>query len=206
MESETGKQEVEKRTNYWKEVRKELPGLTRELPNVLLLIHNSAEFEQMVDFINFLPDSSMVLYVSLTKTYESLKPFFGLSKQELFIVDCVSQLLLIKEPGPHCLYARPPGSLPEIIDLVSAACKSVKPHFIIIDSLSQFIDFSSFSDLPSSVFDFYEQLKVLDNKLYTKSILLYDENRFMSLKNVPVYYFDMIMRMEVKEQKTLWQD
>jgi len=165
--------------NYWKEVRKELDDIFFGMWNILLLIHNSVDFKELVEIFNRLPYSKKITYISLTKTCSSIYPFFRepyfKKLAKIFIVDCVSLMLFEKKQRTkNCAFVYPPANLNDMTKLIDKCLQKINPDLIILDSLSQFIDFSSISD-SRGLLNFFYYLRSRTSDKSCKFILLYDD-------------------------------
>ena len=81
--------------NYWKRMLKEKKATFDNLCGIVLLIHNSVEFSDIVDFLNNIrPEQELrLLYISLINSYDRINRIIEkhpLESKKLFVVDCVS--------------------------------------------------------------------------------------------------------------------
>ena len=191
--------------NYWKEVRRDLSKILFSFWNSLLLIHNSLEFAYLLKFLNRLPYTGKIVYISLTKTYDSIYPYFDRVDAQFHVVDCVSSQLFEQKNTEDCTFEYPPENFTEITRLIEKNLKKINPDFIILDSLSQFIDFSSVS-MPDSIelHDFFSYLNTKRGSTPCRFILIYDESISNKIKQFPSFFIDIILKIEVKKGRIFW--
>lgn len=190
--------------NYWKETRKDLKKVLSEPWKTLLLFHNSKEVKEIVDFIKKLSGAKRILYISLTKTDNAIRPYFDDMATSLFIVDCVSGGVFEKKNTRTSFYENPPSTIDEMSRLNDKYITELYPDYIILDSLSQFIDFSTTT--PKNTENLYDFLNTLKNSRNScKSILLYMDTSSKSVAFVPSYDVDIILKMEVISDKVYWK-
>ena len=215
MLNEQNKMDMEKQQppiNYWKEIQKELPETLHDLNGIVLLVHNSIEFVDIVDFINKIrPDHFLnVLYISLTRSYNyitkalELKPF---DSKKLFVIDCVSGFAFPPEDHiDESLYHSPPQNLLELKKMIELGVEKANPDIIILDSLSQFINFSQPSD--EDIFILYRFLGMIRenmlNIVQSTFLILYD-SKMMQTKHLPKIGTDTIIKLE-KEKPRPYDD
>lgn len=198
--------------NYWKGIKKDR--LSNELLrdwNTLLLIHNSAEFEEIAFFLSSLPSAKRIIYISLTKGYDSLKTNverlnskYKIYGSKMIVIDCISTTIFEKKSTRDCIYEFPPSNLKEIIVLINKYLQKYNPDVVIIDSLSQIIDFTSIST-NHDVYSFINYLKNLRATTVCRFILLYDDFLRKELKSIPMFFIDITLKLEVIKDKVLWK-
>ena len=190
--------------NYWKESRKELKKLLSEPWKTLLLFHNSQEVKEIADFIKKLSDSKRIVYFSLTRTYNAIIPSFEDIDKSLFIVDCISSGVFEKKNTKTSFFENSPSNFDEIIALNEKYLNELKPDLVILDSLSQFIDFSTPN--PKYTPELYKYLNSL-KKIRTpcRFILLYMDSSSKDIVFIPTYDVDLILRVEVIVEKIYWK-
>jgi hypothetical protein len=92
-----------------------------------------------------------ILYVSFIHSYIHLKKNIISSPLEghnLFIVDCVSQLLVQNlKDSPDVVFRDPPQSVEQMKQLLTETIHIGDPDVIVIDSFSQFLNYSKTSDI-----------------------------------------------------------
>lgn len=193
--------------NYWKSANNEFKKIMLDFWNTLLLIHDSLEFKEIVGFLNKIPYPGKIMYISLTKTNDAIKPHFKNLKSKIFVIDCVSSMVFEKKGTQDCLFEQAPSNLNEMIELIEKDLKNIKPDIIILDSLSQFIDFSSISTLKGrELYDFLDYLKSRYSRTPHKFILLYDNILSKELANLPTTGVDVILKYEVIMGRVDWKD
>lgn len=197
--------------NYWKRIREEKEGLIGDLHGLVFLIHNSAEFSQIIDFLNQVkPNKKItVLYFSLINSYSNINSTLRkkpIPNKELHVIDCVSMFLGDLEDTSHCIYLKPPRNLKELKQIVLDNIQRVNPNIFMIDSLSQFINFTLPS--PEELRDFYFFLKDIRESVSGLTddavILLYDDT-FGSLRSLPVMNVDLILKYELIRDEVRWK-
>jgi archaellum biogenesis ATPase FlaH len=193
--------------NYWKSVNNEFRRITLDFWNTLLLIHDSLEFKEIAGFLNKFPHPRKILYISLTKTNDAIKPHFKNMKSKIFVVDCVSSLVFDKKGSQDCLFEPTPSSLNEMVELLEKYTKKIEPDFIVLDSLSQFIDLSSISTSKGrELYSFLDYLKSRYSKTSYRFIILYDNTLSKELANLPSTGVDVILKFEIITGRIDWKD
>jgi len=198
--------------NYWKMIREEKESIFQSLHGVVFLIHNSAEFSQIIDVLNRVkPTKDLVLlYFSLINSWLNIQRTIEkkpLLNKDLHVIDCVSLFLGDMEDESHCVFLKPPHDLESLKQIVLENIQRVNPNLFVIDSLSQFINFSMPS--PEELRDFYFFLKGIRENISGLTddaiILLYDDT-FGSLRSLPVMNVDLILKYEVVREEVIWKD
>lgn len=198
--------------NYWKEIRKEINKTLDSLHGLVLLTHNSIEFSDLVDFLNNLHRNQEVtiLYLSLINSYNHIKQTLlshPLPSKKLYVVDCVSGFLIESQDKINCVYRRPPANLKEMKDLVIKNIHWANPNIIIIDSISQFINFSVPTDEDlHNLYTFLRSIKEDALGITRDMIILLYDDRMGSMKRLPIMFVDVIMKLEVIKEKPEWKD
>ncbi len=189
--------------NYWKKLRKDLDEIVGKLNGVVLFIHNSVKFKDLIDFFNRIrPDKRLtVLYISLINSYSRIernleeKP---LNNKKFHVVDCVSGFLMDKKDTKFCVYKNPPQDLTALKKMIMTNIQRVNPNILIVDSLSQFINFSVPTD--DELSDLYRFLKELREKIIglgDDSIILIYNDKAGYMKTLPVMNIDLILKYDV---------
>ncbi len=184
--------------NYWKSVNNEIKRILLDFWNTFLLIHDSLDFADIVGFLNKMPYPGKIMYISLTKSNDSMKPHLKALKSKIFIIDCVSSMIFEKKGTQNCQYEPTPASLNEMMELIEKYILIVEPDLIVIDSFSQFIDFSSVSMYRGKEsHEFLDQLKKKYARTHYRFLLLYDNVLSKDLVNLPFTSVDVILKYEI---------
>jgi hypothetical protein len=198
--------------NYWKEIRKEINRTFESLHGLVLLTHNSIEFSDIIDFLNNLRKNqeTTVLYISLISSYDLITQTIQthpLPSKKLFVVDCVSGFLLELQDSVQCNYRKPPSNLDEMKTLIMKNIQWSNPNIIVVDSILQFINFTTPTDEElHNLCNFLRSIKE-DALGITRDviILLYDD-KIGSMKKLPSMFTDAIIKLEVIKEKPEWKD
>jgi len=198
--------------NYWKEIRKEINRTFESLHGLVLLTHNSIEFSDIIDFLNDLRrnQETTVLYISLISSYDHIKQILQihpLPSKKIFVVDCVSGFLLELQDSVQCVYRKPPSNLDEMKNLIMKNIQWSNPNIIVVDSISQFINFTTPTDEElHNLIIFLKSIKE-DALGITRDviILLYDD-KIGLMRKLPTMFTDVIMKLEVIKEKPEWKD
>jgi hypothetical protein len=197
--------------NYWKRIREEKDGVIGNLHGLVFLIHNSAEFPQIINFLNQVKPNKklVVLYFSLINSYSNISSILKKKptpNKEFHVIDCVSMFLGDLEDTTHCIYLKPPQNLKELKQIILDNIQRVNPNIFMVDSLSQFINFTLPS--PEELRDFYFFLKDIRESVSGLTddavILLYDDT-FGSLRSLPVMNVDLILKFELIRDEVRWK-
>ncbi len=199
--------QTEMQGNYWKEIQNEIPHLLKNLNGIILVTHNSIEFMDIIDFLNKIKPEhlSNVLYISLIRSYNYMRLAIDkkpLELKRMFFVDCVSGFAFPSEDNiDDCIYHKPPYSLEELKDIIKYGIEKCNPDIIVLDSLSQFINFSKPTEYELT--ELYKFLKLLResalNIVQTTFILLYD-NKMGIMHNLPKIDTDLILNVEISKE------
>ena len=205
-------EEVIVQINYWKEMRKELNKTMSQLSGIVLLTHNSVDFSGIIDFLNLVRKDEMLttLYISLIQSNDYIKDKLTIKpmkNKRLFVVDCVSHYVRNNHDTDDCIYKKTPYNLEEMKKLIEDSIKYVNPNIIIIDSLSQYINFTMPTDNElNELYKFLKSIKedVLGIICYTV-ILIYDD-KLGSMKKLPTLFTDLILKLEIIKENIQWTD
>jgi len=196
--------------NYWREMRKDLDKMLESYWETMLLIQDSVNFEETISFLKKLPPTKRkVVYISLTKTCDALRKYLDDFGEEVFIIDCVSSFLFEKKKTKGCVFVKPPSNLEQMTKLITNAVKKIGPGYIFLDSLSQFIDFSSSSKKTENFKDLYEFLKYMkfiSSRTSCKFVLMYDDKLSRDLVKLPKFHVDIILKLEAIVDRIGWID
>jgi len=196
--------------NCWKEIRNEIPAILEDLSGIVLLTHNSLEFTNIIDFLNKIKPGhfSNILYISLIRSYNYMQLALEkrpLDQKKIFFIDCVSGYAFPPADNiDDCFYHKPPQTLSELKDIVKFGIEKCNPDIVVIDSLTQFINFSKPTE--SEINRLYEFLHSMRgnvlNIVQDTFILLYDTKMSM-MQNLPRAHTDIILKIEVLEETGL---
>ena len=205
--------EINSSINYWKEIERNLSDELKSLKGIVLLTHNSMEFIDIIDFLQRVRQGQFlnVLYISLVRSYDYMKKALELKPPEqkrIFFIDCVSGYAFPTEEGiDDCLYHKPPHNLEEMKKIIMFGIEKANPEIIIIDPLSQFINFSRPTE--DELNDLYEFLHSLRentlNIMQNTFILLYD-SRMSTVQHLPKISTDLILRIEMVKKEPRWKN
>lgn len=195
--------------NYWKELRKELYETLGHLNGIVLVTHNSIWFSDVVDFLNLVrkDEHLKILYISLINSYKHIKEVLNqknLENKELSYIDCVSGFLIELQDGVECTYRKPPKNLQAMKQLILQGIEQTQPHIILIDSLSQFINFSSPTDQElQELYSFLQTIQQFTMETTTQLVILLYDDKLGNMKKLPTMFTTLILKLEViKEQTT----
>ncbi len=189
--------------NYWKKLTRDLDEIVGKLHGVVLFIHNSVKFKDLLDFFNKVrPDKRMkILYISLINSYSRIernlqeKP---LNNKRLHVVDCVSSFIMDMEDTRFCVYRKPPENLQALKDMILTNIERVGPNILVVDSLTQFINFSvPTDDELTELYRFLKELRENIIGLGDDSIILIYNNKAGYMKKLPVMNIDLILKYDV---------
>ena len=198
--------------NYWMEIKREINQTINKLSGLTLLTHNSVEFSDLVDFLNLIrrEDKLTIMYISLINSYKHIKRVLEektLESKKLFVVDCVSGFLLEIQDEIDCVYRKPPRNLKEMKDLIHRNTKICSPNMIIIDSLSQYINFTlPKDDELHELYDFLKELKDNSIGVNTDTVILLYDDKLGSMKRLPILFTNHVLKLEVIKEKVRWKD
>ncbi len=193
--------------NYWKSVNNEIKRILLDFWNTLLLIHDSLDFAEIVGFLNKMPYPGKILYISLTKSNDSMRPQLKNLKSKIFVIDCVSSMIFERKGTQDCQFEPAPSSLNEMMGLIEKYIKIVEPDLVVIDSFSQFIDFSKVSSpRGKDLYGFLDHLKNKYSRTHYRFILMYDNVLSRELVNLPFTSVDVILKYEILTGRTDGKD
>jgi hypothetical protein len=198
--------------NYWKEIRKELDKTFKSLHGVILLTHNSVEFTDLIEFLKNMRGNQQttVLYISLINSYSHIKNTLQthpLPLKKLFVVDCVSGFLIEIQDSIYCVYRKPPNNLEEMKNLIMKNIQWSNPNIIVVDSISQFINFTVPTDEElHNLYEFLLSIKEDTLGVTCDAIILVYDDRLGSMKKLPTMFTDAILKLEVIKEKPEWKD
>ena len=197
--------------NCWKEIQNEIPDILEELSGIVLLTHNSLEFTDIIDFLNKIKPNhfSNLLYISLIRSHNYMQLVLEkkpLEQKMIFFIDCVSGFAFPPEDNvDDCMYHKPPQALEELKDIITFGIEKCNPDIIVIDSLTQFINFSKPTESEiSKLYEFLHSIRgnVL-NIIQDTFILLYD-SKMSIMQNLPRAHTDLILKIEMVKEEPRW--
>jgi len=213
LENKTIKDDEIISINYWKEVHKEISEILNNLRGIVIITHNSIEFPEIVDLLNKTKRNHFqnVLYISLVRSYDFMRLALNkkpIDNKKITFIDCVSGYAFPHEDNiDDCIYHKPPQNLEEMKQIISFGIEKCNPDIIVIDSLSQFINFSKPTE--NEISDLYKFLRSLKtgsiNIIQDTFILLYD-TRLSVMQNLPKLYTDLILKIEIIKEEPRWKD
>lgn len=193
--------------NYWKEIEKNLHDELKNLQGTVLLTHNSAEFVEIINFLKNVRKSEFlnVLYISFVRSYDYMKKALELNpldEKKMIFIDCVSGYAFpIEENIDDAFYHKPPKNLDEMKEIIQYGIDKINPEIIIIDSLSQFINFSKPSkDELDQLYEFLKTIKKYTMNVIQNTFILVYGTKLSIMKNLPKEAFDTILKIETVEK------
>lgn len=198
--------------NYWRELRKEIKKTIGEMHGLVLLTHNSVEFSDIVDFLNKIKkdEHTTLLYISLVNSYKHIKQSLEkkpLVNKKLSVVDCVSGFVLELQDEINCIYRKPPYNLNEMKELIIKNIRRVNPNIIVVDSLTQFINFSSPKETDMhELYKFLKSIKEDAMGITNDTVILLYDDKMGSMKKLPTLFTNLILKLEVIREQIEWKD
>ena len=200
--------EINSSINYWKEIESNLSDELKNLRGIILLIHNSMEFTDIIDFLQNVRRGEFldVLYISLVRSYDYMKKALelkSLGQKKMMFIDCVSGYAFpIEEKLDEAFYHKPPQNLHEMKDIIRFGIEKTNADVIIIDSLSQFINFTQPTE--GEIVELYEFLKTFEEgttNIMQKTVLLFYDSKLGVMLDLPKTSVDLILRIEICKKK-----
>jgi len=198
--------------NYWKKMLKETNEVIGKLHGVVLLIHNSVEFSDIINFLNKIRSNEqlLVMYISLINSYTRIKEVLKehpLESKQLFVVDCISGFVIELRDTFDCVYRKPPINLEELKVLLMKNIAGHNPDIVVVDSISKFINFSMpTEDDLNKFYLFLQSLKENIWRLSDDSIILLYDDKVGELQNLPTLSVDLILKLEIIRDVPHWRD
>ncbi|MHC1565118.1 MAG: hypothetical protein ACXQS6_02200 [Candidatus Syntropharchaeales archaeon] len=192
--------------NYWREVRSNFKRTLLDFNDILLLIHDSAAFDDLIRFLNILPYYRRKTYISLTRTFSTIKPSLKKFDTRMYIIDCISKSISDRDfqNGKSWFFEDMSFGFSEISRLIDKYLKKLKPELVVVDSISQLIDFSVTAG-DRDFNNFINHLRKRNSETLCNFVLLYD-NQLKSLRNLPISNINLILRLEVIKDKIHWRE
>mgnify|MGYP000073689993 CR=1 FL=1 len=194
--------------NFWRGVNHEITQTLDGITGVVLLAYDGMEFSDFIDILNQTNPSmhGNVLYVSMVRSYNFMKSVLSskpLKNKQLFFIDCVSGFAFPSEgDDDNCMYHKPPQSLDEMKEIINFGIKKAGPNIIIIDSLTQFMNFAHCSDDELKEFTaFLDNIKSSSiDQARQACFLLYDA-KMGRLGGIPDVCADLLLKVEVEAKE-----
>jgi hypothetical protein len=122
-----------------------------------------------------------------------------LYQKRIYFIDCVSGFAFPEEDNiDDCMYHKPPHTLGELKDIIKFGIEKCNPDIIVLDSLSQFLNFSR--PTVDELDDLYEFLGAIRqsafNIVQNTFVLLYD-NKMGVMNSLPKTSTDLILNLEI---------
>ena len=204
--------ENEGEISYWRSIHNEKDEVLKNLQGIVLVLHNSMEFTHCIDLLKKIKSNHFtnVLYISLTRSYGYMRHALEqkpLDQKRILFIDCVSGFAFPSEDNiDTCLYHKPPRDLQTMKEIIHFGIEKTNPDIVIIDSLSQLINFSKptkteLSEFYSFLHDMRQQMLNLVNNTF---VLLFD-TKLGVLYQLPTKGFDTILKLEVNVPITPYQ-
>jgi hypothetical protein len=198
--------------NYWRSMNHEVDEMLKDLEGIVLVLHNSMEFTQCIDFFNKIKSNHFtnLLYISLTRSYDYIRRTLEqkpLDQKRIFIIDYVSGFAFPTEDHiDNCLYHKPPQNLSQMKEIIKFGIEKCNPDIIVLDSLSQLVNFTHSTD--KELHDLSLFLQTLRNdtlNIRQKTFLLFYDTKLSTPRILPDMAIDIMIKMEVIEEKPQWK-
>jgi len=190
--------------NYWKEIEEEMPIILKNLNGIVLLTHNSIEFTDIINFLKNIKKGEFIniLYISLVRSYSYMKNALtidSLEQKKMIFIDCVSGYAFpVEDNIDEAYYHKPPQNLEDLKKIIHFGTEKANPDIIVLDSLSQFINFSKPTENElEDIYDFLKSIKKDSlNIIQDTFILLYD-SKLGIMNSLPKTAVDHILKVEI---------
>lgn len=199
--------------NFWKEIHREISDTLSDMKGVVLLAHNSIEFTDILDLLNMIKSDRdiTILYISLVRSYDLMNLALNrksLDKKQLFFIDCVSKLAFPSEQDlDDCLFLKPPYNFEEMKEIIKIGIEKSEPEIIVIDSITQFINFSRPTEQElNSFYRFLHTLKEHELNIFQDTFILLYDSRMSMMQNLPKFLTDLILKVEILKEESRWKD
>lgn len=193
--------------NYWKEIEDELPDILKNLNGVIMLTHNSIEFTNIMDFLNKINPGEFlnVLYISLTRSYNYMKTALEqkpLDQKRMIFIDCVSGYAFpVEDNVDEAYYHKPPQNLEKLKKITHFGIEKSNPDIVVLDSLSQFINFSKPTvDELNDLYNFLQSIKKDSLNIVQNTFVLLYDSKLGFMHNLPKSAVDLILKLEVNKE------
>lgn len=199
--------------NYWKEIHKEISEILRNLCGIVIVTHNSIEFTEIISLLNKTKPGHFhnILYISLVRSYDFMRLALEqkpLEQKKITFIDCVSGFAFPEEENiDDAHYHKPPSDLDQLKELIRFGIDKSGPDIVVIDSLSQFINFSRPTESEiSNLYKFLHSIRSGSlNVIQDTFILLYD-TKLSIMQNLPKSSTDLILKIEIFKNEPRWRD
>jgi hypothetical protein len=193
---------------YWRSMHNEVDEELKNIQGIVLAFHNSMEFIQCIDFFNKIKSNHFtnVLYISLTRSYDYMRHALEqkpLDQKRILFIDCVSGFAFPAEENiDTCLYHKPPRDLQAMKEIIQFGINKINPDIIIIDSLSQLINFSKPTEQELDEFyTFLHDMRQQMLNLVNNTIIFMFDIKMGVIFQPPTHGFNMILKMEIPTPK-----
>jgi hypothetical protein len=197
--------------HYWKKMLNEANEVIGKLHGIVLLIHNSVDFSDIINFLNRIrhDEQLLILYISFTNSYNYIKETiekYPLESKKLFVIDCVSGFFIESNDTVDCCYRKPPINLEELKTLLMKNIGEKNPNIVVVDSMSHFINFSTPNE--KELEEFYKFLHSVKEDIWGLKedciIFLYDD-KVGQLQSLPTMSVDLILKLEAIRDVPRWK-
>jgi len=189
---------------YWHQLRDDPPLLFSRLGAMNLLIHHSAELDQIMEFIGPLLVSRKVAYLSVTRTHKHIQEACNKHPGYLrntTIVDFASSFLFNSAPpkDSHCIVADKPTSIRSLFTSIREFI--AVNEVVIIDALTDYVGFTP-NDFQNEK-EFSQLISLQQDYLgrQDKKILFLFDSSVGAKVSIPTHRFDEIFELEVIKQQ-----
>lgn len=198
--------------NYWKRMLKETNEVIGKLHGIVLLLHNSVELPDIINFLNKVRVNQQlrVIYITFINSYDRIQETLKehpLESKKLYVIDCVTPLLVdFRKDTPNCEYKKPPSNLEQLKNILMKKIGEKNPNIVCIDSMSQFINFSTPTD--EELEDFYNFLNSIKQNVWglsDDSIILFYDDKLGPSQKLPTISIDLVLKLEVVRDKPSWK-
>jgi len=197
--------------NYWKIVNNEISNVFEKIHGLVLITHNSMDFTDMLKVIKKInPDENLkIFYISLTRSYDFMSMVlqsFEMENKEFFFFDCVSNYAFqLNEDKDDVQFLKPPLNLNEIKNLIREGIKICNPDMVIIDSISQFINFTdpNYHDV-GELFRFLHHIRTRSLNAVQKTYILFCSKKPGVMQHLPFLTANLILNIEIIKGEPGW--
>jgi hypothetical protein len=202
--------EKEGEIRYWRAIHNDVDEEMKNLDGILLVLHDSIEFTQLIDFFNKIKSNHFtnVLYVSLTRSHDYMRHALEqkpLDQKRVFFIDCVSGFAFpVEENIDRVLYHKPPRDLHTMKEIIHYGIEKTNPDIVIIDSLSQLINFSKpTGEELDEFYNFLHDLRKQEISMVCNTFILLFDAKMGALAHLPSQGIDTILKLEMSKPTKL---